>query len=75
MKHLDFSDNQNSIVHECTVTREGDWAIFRCPHCPDYERIINLCTGDMKTRAPYNYIRHHGNYAAPGLDAAPVSLN
>lgn len=75
MKHLDFSDNQSSIVHECTVSREGEWAIFSCPHCPDYMRKINLRTGDMKTHAPYNYIRHQGAYAAPGLDASPISLN
>ena len=75
MKHLDFSNNQSEVVHECTVLRQGEWAIFHCPHCPGYERKVNLLTGDIKTNAPFNYIRHQGSYVAPGLDAAQISLN
>jgi hypothetical protein len=75
MKFLNLNENQPPIVHECTVIRVGEWAIFKCPHCLDYERKINLITGAMKTRAAFNAIRHQGNYAAPGLDAGLLSLN
>ena len=77
MKHLDFNNNQSTdIVHVCTVKREGEWAVFHCPYCPDYVRKVNLITGDMKTHAPFNYIRHKGNYVALVEDAhTQASLN
>ncbi len=55
--------------HQCTVTQEGDWVVFRCPHCKDYERRFNSKTGDMKTKGTQgNTFKHHGNYVRPGFD-------
>lgn len=34
-------------VHHCTSHREGDFIIWRCPLCKDYERRFNWRTGQM----------------------------
>ena len=73
MKHLDFTNDGSDIVHICTVVREGEWAVFKCPYCPDYVRKINLITGDMKNHAPFNYIRHQGNFVSLAQGAAEQS--
>ena len=65
----------DGIVHECTAERVGDWVVFTCPHCLDYERRINLKTGDMKTHAPYNTIKHSGMFAPVGLQPEKYNPN
>jgi hypothetical protein len=59
--------DQLEEVHNCTATRKGEWVIFTCPMCLDYERRINLRTGDMKTYAPFTTIKHNGTYMPEGL--------
>lgn len=53
--------------HECTVNREGDWVVFRCPICQDYERRIHLVTGKMVSNKTLNPINHSGLWTAIGL--------
>jgi hypothetical protein len=53
--------DENELKHSCVVTHEGDWAIFKCPICKDYERRINLKTGAMKSNIGItNTILHNG---------------
>lgn len=55
------------MVHVCTHSvREAHWLIFKCPHCPDYERRINLLTGDVRIRGGNDDIRHCG-YMPPAI--------
>ncbi len=54
--------------HRCYVEQEGDWMVFLCPACPDYERRIHSKTGEMQSKcSPYNEHRHFGIYVRPGF--------
>ena len=54
--------------HKCYSETEGDWVVFHCPLCPDYERRVNSKTGEMKTKGTSgNMNRHHGVYVKPGF--------
>ncbi|HFA48865.1 MAG TPA: hypothetical protein ENJ95_07600 [Bacteroidetes bacterium] len=54
--------------HKCYSEQEGDWVVFRCPLCPDYERRIHSKTGEMKTEGTVgNMHKHHGVYVKPGF--------
>jgi len=48
--------------HHCQATRDGDWIIFRCPQCRDYERRLNWRTGETKARNVSATIDHNGSY-------------
>ena len=49
-------------THECTGFREGDWMIFKCTICHDYERRLNWRTGRMTTKSdPENPFQHTGS--------------
>ena len=37
-------------AHECQSHRKGDWIVYTCAHCPDYERRYHLKTGQMKVK-------------------------
>lgn len=62
-------DGLNSGIqnHNCTSHREGDWVIWKCPYCSDprsewytnYERRVNLKTGEMKAKG-VNDFTHSG---------------
>jgi hypothetical protein len=53
--------DENELKHTCVVTHEGEWAIFKCPICDDYERRINLKTGEMKSKIGIeNTVLHNG---------------
>lgn len=43
-----YALNQIPEVHQCTSFREGDFIVWRCPVCENYERRFNLRTGHMK---------------------------
>jgi hypothetical protein len=45
--------------HDCTASTEGEWVVFRCPRCPEYERRIHIQTGDTVVRG-LNQWRHGG---------------
>jgi hypothetical protein len=67
--------NNQKETHDCTVTRRGNWAVFSCPKCPDYERRINLITGEMKTRKSLNPISHKGMWTPVGIQPEIYSPN
>jgi hypothetical protein len=53
--------------HKCTSTVEGDWIVFRCRHCPDYERRVNSRTGASRASNVRADVRHSG-YHVPVED-------
>lgn len=61
MLNVGCSTTASSELHECEATQEGNWVIFRCPICGDYERRINCDTGEMKVKTSNPYIRHTGH--------------
>lgn len=48
------------MTHTCKATREGDWAVFVCDLCPDYERRMNTRTGEMTVKGASADIEHEG---------------
>lgn len=54
--------NSEKETHKCTSYREGDWVIFKCPICIQYERRINLINGTMKTKGSSENILHTGMF-------------
>lgn len=57
--HLDFAA-RDFDAHQCQSFRDGDWIIFRCEQCPDYERRMNWRTGETRSRHTRPEIRHNG---------------
>ena len=49
-------------THRCESKREGDWIVFTCKQCPDYERRYNYKTGVMKVRSGSEDINHIGHF-------------
>ena len=47
-------------IHSCTVSLDGDWIVWRCPFCRDYERRLNWQTGEMSVRRGGSAARHCG---------------
>lgn len=69
-------DNINENHHKCYVEKEGDWLVFRCPLCHEYERRINLKTRESKLIADFdNFIPHYGYFIKPGLDTGLYQPN
>ena len=69
MHEINFSfNNLEYDQHECDSVTEGDWIIFRCPICKDYERRINAITGEMKVKNSRSTVRHAGRHihGSPG---------
>lgn len=68
--------NGDENKHKCYAEREGDWIVFRCLICDDFERRINLVTRQMEsTIDPGNMNLHTGMYIKPGLDTGLYSPN
>ena len=74
MASLDFgggSENKKRN-HKCTSEQEGEWIVFRCDLCPDYERRMHLKTGKMVTKGnEESNILHNGFFVRPGFDYQP----
>jgi hypothetical protein len=61
MHEINFSfNNLEYDQHECDSVTEGDWIIFRCSICKDYERRINTVTGETKVKNGSTTVRHSG---------------
>ncbi|GIV31498.1 MAG: hypothetical protein KatS3mg029_0849 [Saprospiraceae bacterium] len=61
---LSFSGSEEENVHHCNADIEGDWIVFRCPHCREYERRIHMKTRQMLVSGNENnpYL-HTGTYS------------
>ena len=58
---FNFDHEEDAEHHICETFRDGDWIIFRCSKCPDYERRLNWRTQEMKVQNS-NTISHIGKY-------------
>jgi hypothetical protein len=61
MQQVQFAAAATSEDHECSSATEGDWIIFRCRRCPDYERWLNSRTGEMRAWNVKPDVRHFGH--------------
>jgi hypothetical protein len=74
MFELNFELDPTYGYHECVSVAEGEWVIFRCPICKDYERRINMLTGETKVKDLSPIVRHSGRHTPlplTTLSAAP----
>lgn len=65
----------NEDQHQCIGHREGDWIIFHCPLCKDYERRINWKTHEVKVRRGSSNAAHSGSHAPVSTDDGMFSAN
>ena len=65
MQTIKFEPDENMEHHECESFREGDWIVFRCPQCGDYERRMNWRTGEMRSRNARPEFYHTGSHVPP----------
>jgi hypothetical protein len=66
MKNPMFKPAQQE-VHHCISHQEGEWIIFHCPVCKDYERRVNWRTKEVKVRRGSSTAAHDGSHAqVPG---------
>ena len=61
MQEVEIGPPSGPDHHECTSTTEGDWIIFRCRRCPDYERWLNSHTGETRAWNVRPELRHSGH--------------
>ena len=65
----DFSKpDPNVETHHCHSRLEGDWIVFTCTKCKDYERRYNFKTKEMKVKNSSLHINHQGQYVPPILE-------
>ena len=69
---FDFSTNPYNN-HECDAVTEGDWVVFRCPICKDYERKINVITGETKVKNLSADVSHSGRHLSSDYGALRVN--
>lgn len=63
MDELNFSLPLGSENHKCESTQEGDWIVYRCPICKNYERRINWRTKEMKVKQSNSRFLHSGSHS------------
>lgn len=57
------SNHQQEKEHQCIGHKEGDWIIFTCPVCKDYQRQINCVTKQVTVRKGNSNAIHVGSHA------------
>ena len=70
MLEINFEMDSKYGYHECVSVVEGEWAIFRCPICKNYERRINMLTGETKVKDLSSIVRHSGRHIPSQLAAS-----
>ena len=60
MQEVNFQATLTDDMHKCSSHWEGDWIIFKCPICKDYERKINWLNGKMTVKNNKSPARHYG---------------
>ncbi|MCF8244654.1 MAG: hypothetical protein K9J37_09480 [Saprospiraceae bacterium] len=57
------SSQEHKAEHHCIGHKEGDWIIFICPVCKDYQRQINCVTKQVTVRQGNSNAVHIGSHA------------
>lgn len=73
MQSFDFLEPDAALVHQCDSYRKGDWIVFRCPSCHDYERKINWKTGEVSVKNSREHVLHEGKHVPFGLDTSAMN--
>lgn len=55
-----FGNTEDGSIHRCESCQEGDWIVFSCPDCYDYERRLNWRTGETFSESVHPEIQHSG---------------
>lgn len=66
-KSFSFLGAEEFKQHNCEANREGEWLVFKCPHCA-YERRFNNSTGEMEVQKGAPDAMHQGQYMPLGID-------
>ncbi len=74
MKQFDLPNPYEVEKHSCESRQEGDWIIFTCKQCIDYERRFNWRTGKMKVNNSTLHL-HRGEHVPPGALYAFTNQN
>lgn len=61
--------------HTCDGHQEGDWIIFTCPICQDYERRVNWKTSEMNIHRGSSSACHYGSKAPLTMPLQTFSIN
>jgi len=61
-------------THHCTSHIDGDWVVWRCPHCLGYERRLNLLTGKMAVKGKTDF-QHQGSNDGKSNISHPLTKN
>lgn len=59
----------SSDVHHCTSFRSGDWIVWKCPICTDYERKYNWKTREMSCVGKTEHLHTGSNDGGQNLNA------
>ncbi len=73
--NVNFNPTPDFEHHETQGSRNGDWIVFRCAQCQDYERRLNWRTGETTVRNSSANIDHHGKYYPRDIIAAFENVN
>lgn len=68
-------NDQNGDQHQTIGHRDGDWIIFTCPICRDYERRINWKTHKVMVKKGNSTASHAGSHAPVRTDVGTFSVN
>lgn len=61
--------------HKCTGRIIGDWIIFTCEKCPEYQRSVNWRTREVAVRKSDYEVSHAGFYFPDGENQTPLFEN
>jgi hypothetical protein len=59
---IEFNARPDKETHECESYRSGEWIIFKCPRCKEYERRLNWQTGKVHTVNANDNVYHTGSF-------------
>lgn len=62
MINVSSAPPKNVEKHECESHMHGNWIIYKCPICHDYERRYNWKTGEMSVSGNNDHIAHFGRH-------------
>ena len=75
---MEINLSQSSESHECTSHADGDWIVYRCPLCIDWEMMQHSKTGRMirSEIAQVSLVPHHGaNFGKSNMKALTLVKN